>query len=118
MKRWSSRRVFALLLGVFLALGMSLSAVQAGDMTVKMTLASHMGDSGQGGCDGCGGGDDGNMKTANCMPICTASSTALPPTEVAAFATSADDPPIPGIRLSHGRASSPDPYPPRSTDPV
>lgn len=116
MKRWSSRRVFALFLGVFLALGMSWSAVQAGDMTVKMALASDMGDPGQGTCNGCG--DDGGTNAANCMPICAASSPALPPVEFVAFATPADDPPIPGFRRSHGRASTPDPYPPRSTDPV
>lgn len=118
MKRHSSRQVFVFLLGVFLALGLSWSAVQAGDMAVKMAMATDMGGSGSGSCDGCGGGDDGNTKAANCMPFCTASSPALPLIELAVFTTAADDPPIPGTRLSHGRAFSPDPYPPRSIDPV
>src|SRR3546814_2845829 len=40
MKDWPSRRILALLLGVFLALGMSLSAIEAGEMGVQMAMAS------------------------------------------------------------------------------
>lgn len=118
MKRRSSYRVFALFLGAFLALGMGWSAVQAGDMTVKMALASDMSDSGQGGCDACGGGDDGNTNGGNCMPVCTASGPALPPTTFVTLAMTLEDPSTPGIGLPPGRGSTPDPYPPRSTDPV
>jgi len=116
MKRWSSRRLSALLLAVFLALGMTLSAVQASDMAAKMAMASNMGATGQGGCDACGGGDDGNTKADTCIPMCTASVPALLPSGFVATAPDVADPHVPGYRFVRGRTPSPDPYPPRFTD--
>src|SRR3546814_14957754 len=71
MNRWPSRRAFSLMLGVLLALGMSLSAAQAGGMVVKMvSMASDMGAPGHDGCDGCGS-DDGKVATGACLSVCT-----------------------------------------------
>ena len=50
---WPTRKVLALLLAVFVAAGLSLSAVQASDMTVKMGMMSGMDMSGGGDCGGC-----------------------------------------------------------------
>lgn len=116
MKRWSSRRVFTLLLGVFLALGMSLSVVQASDMTAKMAMTSGMSDSGQGGCDACGGGD-GNTNAGTCMPMCTAGHG--PAVVFLGSYFSALHAVVSSVSYEgrcHGLASAPDPYPPRSID--
>lgn len=116
MKCGLSRQVFAALLGVFLALGMSLSAVRASDMAAKMaTMAADMGASGQGGCNGCGGGD-GSATPATCLSICMASAVAVLPPTVPVTVVSAPDLPLRKDLVSSDRASSPDPYPPRPTD--
>lgn len=101
-------------LGVFLALGMSLSAVQSSDMAAKMAMASDMGDSGMAGCNACGGGDDGKTKTGACTPMCTASASAMLPVASVATAPETNKQLAPSVPSSRGRASSPDPYPPRS----
>jgi hypothetical protein len=112
MKHRMTRNLLVLLLGVFLALGLSLSTVQAGEMAVKMTLASDMGSPGSGGCSGCGG-DDGNAQAGACHPICTVAAAAvLPLGPIVAIATS--DPPVPPFGpVTPGRSSAPDPSPPR-----
>ena len=116
MKRWSSRRLSALLLAVFLALGMSLSVVQASDMASKMAMTPGMADSGNGNCADCGGGD-GNTNTAACKAMCTAGHSPAVLSFGALFANqSAAVPPASRERPSLGRVPSPDPYPPRSTD--
>src|SRR3546814_13895920 len=69
MNRWPSRRAFSVMLGVLLALGMSLSAAQAGGMVVKMvSMASDMGAPGHDGCNGCGS-DDGKVATGACLSV-------------------------------------------------
>jgi hypothetical protein len=108
--------MLVLLLGAFLALGMSLAAVQAGEMPSKMTMTSAMGASGH--CSGCG--DDGG--TANKMVACSFGCVApvlavIPQTastrvvQTAALLPRQDS-------LLFGRAPSPDPFPPRSADPA
>lgn len=107
-----SRKVFALFLGVFMALGMSLSAVQAGSMAVKMSLATDMGASEQSGCGGCSG--DGGAQMGTCHPVCTVAAVAvLPLGPVVATAQTSQLPPPPDLACS-GRGSSPDPSPPRA----
>lgn len=106
--------MIVVLLGVFLALGMSLSVVQAGGMAAKMALAAGMADSGTGTCSTCGGGGDDTGSVA-CTATCTAghgpavvSSGSLPVGHDASAA------PFPQERSLRGRCSSPEPYPPRS----
>jgi hypothetical protein len=106
--------MLVLLLGVFLALGTSLAAVKAGEMPSKMTMTSTMGAPGH--CSGCG--DDGNGDTAKKMVTCSFGCVApvlavIPqaaPTRVVQIA--ALHPRQDSLLL--GRASSPDPFPPRS----
>ena len=109
MKRWTVRRIAIGLLGLLLCLGIGLSAVQAGNMAVRMALADDMGS--PGGCAGCGG--DEGVKAGNCVSICASSIFTLPaPTAFSAVAMS---------QLSfsdrteplRSTASSPEPYPPK-----
>ena len=114
-----SRQIFALLLGVFVALGMSPAPVQAGGMVgkmAKMIVTSGMDASGYGDCGGCAGGDGGGAKAMACGTICIAPVFAVPPQALTM-------PVVPARVISwrqdphpHGRASPPDPYPPRSGD--
>src|SRR5262249_36199853 len=53
MDRWSLRQGFALLLAVFVTVGMCLSVVRANDMAVKMAMMSDMGADGQDDCANC-----------------------------------------------------------------
>jgi hypothetical protein len=112
MERRSTRKLLVLLLGAFLALGLGLSAVQAGEMAVKMTLASDMGMPGNDGCSGCGG-DDGNAKTGACHPVCTVAATAVL-SSGPVVALTVPDAPFPALSpVFASHASSPDPSPPR-----
>src|SRR3546814_3215952 len=77
MKDWPSRRILALLLGVFLPLGMSLSAIEAGEMGVQMVMASDAGASGQSDCSGCDSGD-GSHATACSYVLSCSSDDVLP----------------------------------------
>lgn len=119
MSGWSFRHVFMLMLGLSVALGMGLSAVQASDMMLKMSMASDMGASGHDDCNRCSGSstrDDG-AKVMVCPPACVASVAAvLPHTGSATVALVVMNRPPPKDVLLFGRASPPDPYPPRSVD--
>ena len=113
MKSWSTRQILALFLSVFLSIGMSLSVVQAADMTAKMAMAS--GASGHDGCSDCtdGGGD---MKVMACKSICVAPIVALFPQARPVTLVSKPGPFAARYPLLYGRLSPPDPYPPRPTD--
>lgn len=117
MKRWSARQLVALFLAVFVTVGMSLSAVQASDMTAKMAMASDMGASSHGGCDGCpGGGNDDGMKAMPCATVCVAPVLAVLPQVVGMVLVQRPGSPIVArVALLDGRASPPDPHPPRPT---
>lgn len=109
-------QVFALVLGFLVAFGMSVSAVHASNMAVKMVAAADVGASGKGDCDGCndGGGDGANALA--CPAACMAPVVAvLPPASSVSPCPEAKLPLRPHPLLL-GWASSPDPYPPRSTD--
>lgn len=116
MNRLSSRQLISLLFGVFLALGMSLSVVQASGMASKMAMTSGMADSGNGNCADYGG-DDGNTNPVACKAMCTAGYSPAVLSFGALFANqSATVPPVPHEPPSRGWVASPDPYPPRSID--
>ena len=108
------RRVFVLVLGAFLALGMSLPVVQAANMPVKMTMTSGMGMAGH--CKDCG--DKGGIATemGGCSLGCVASMPAVIPQT---SPTRLEHIAVPVLRqdlLLLGRAFSPDPDPPRFRD--
>jgi hypothetical protein len=109
------RRVFVLLLGAFLALGMSLPAVQAAGMPpASMSMTSGMGVPGH--CKDCGDSGTVAKEMGSCSSGCAAPVLAvLPqtsPTKVAPLPTSV----IRQDSLLPGRAFSPDPGPPRAHD--
>ena len=115
MSRWTRHKILVLLLGVFVTLGMGLSAVQANTMAFKMTMSSEMASTGHGDCGGCGGGGD-NAKAMVCMPACVASVPALlPQADVKEFAPSPVTFPLRELLLT-SRVYPPDPYPPRFSD--
>jgi len=114
MKRARLRQIFALMLGFVVALGMSASAIQATDMAVKMTLASHIGAMDNPACDGCGDGQ--GMKATSCGVVCVAPVVAALPQAVTVMRVDARELPIPIQPRLVGWTSSPDPRPPRSTD--
>lgn len=117
MKHRSSRQILALVLGAFLALGMSLSAVQAAENALQMaTMADDADPSGPGNCDGCGGGDDGKGM-ATCAPVLNCSSmAAVLPVERGLAATHAAEVFVPVSSVAHSLIAPPDPHPPRSHD--
>jgi hypothetical protein len=115
MKHWSSRRIVALVLGVFLALEMSLSAVQASEMAVQMAMASDAGASGQGDCDGCGSDDDAANAVA-CSSVLNCSSVALLPVECGLAVIKPAKLFIPISGVARDLTAPPDPYPPKSLD--
>jgi hypothetical protein len=108
------RRIFFLLLGASLALGMSLPVVQAANMPATMTMAAGMGASGH--CSDCG--DKGGMakEMGSCSLGCAAPVLAVvpqtSPTKVVLLPASVPQ----QDSLLLGRAFSPDPGPPRSHD--
>ncbi|USJ28533.1 hypothetical protein [Ensifer adhaerens] len=117
MKRWSARKLVAMFLAVFVTVGMSLSAVQATDMSVKMAMTTDMSGSTHDGCPGCpnGGGDHG-MKAMMCSVVCAVpvvavlpQGTSMPAVPQPIFFTARDS-------LLHGTRAPPDPYPPRTID--
>ncbi len=111
MKRCSSQHTIALLLGVFLALGMNLSAVQANDMAIDMVMCSDMD-----GCNDCGNGSDCDGNGGACLSVCTTATPAVLDPAVAVKTAEASNLPLPDYQSTYGRASSPDPHPPRSHD--
>jgi hypothetical protein len=104
-----------LVLGLVVALGMGLSAVQAGDMAVKMATSGHMASSGTDNCGQCGD-QLGGGKTMVCEATCVAPAAAtLPQSLTVTFDRGADYPSWRSARLP-GLTASPDPSPPRSID--
>ena len=110
-----SKQLIILLLAVFMTAGMSLSAVQASNMSIKMMdMASSMGNSG-GHCNDCGGPGDSNG-----MAACTASGCVAP---LMAHDPSVEVRDMVSAAIYHlhldvallGMGSNPDPYPPRTS---
>ncbi|MGI0526584.1 hypothetical protein ABY43_20715 [Rhizobium giardinii] len=118
MRHWSARKLFALLLAVFIAAGMSLSVAHASSMAAKMATMSEMDMPDHGDCQDCPDqpGDNG-MKVMACGNVCAAPVLATPP--VAAVPVLVGEKAasiVAGDPLLHGRALPPDPYPPRTSD--
>jgi hypothetical protein len=109
-----SRRVFVLVLGAFLALGMSLPVVQAGSMPAKMSMSASMGMSGH--CQDCGGKSGSAKEIGGCSWGCVAPVLAVVPQSSPTRLEHIPVPVLPQDSLPLGRAFSPDPDPPRSHD--
>lgn len=115
MRRSSFRRLSVLVLGLLVALGMGLSAVQASDMAMKMAISGHMASSGTGTCDQCGD-QPGSSKTMVCEATCVAPAAAtLPQVLTVTFDRVADYPSWRPAKMS-GLTASPDPSPPKFID--
>jgi hypothetical protein len=112
MKGWPGHRLRILLLALALALGMTVSLVQAGLMAAEMVISAEAGGGGPSGCDGCGG-DDGKMDAATCLSVCGSAAQGMPPGDPVT--------PPPASRASFqvvhlllgGRSHSPDHGPPK-----
>lgn len=97
--------------------GMGVSAVQATEMAVKMTMTSDMGASGHGDCASCSGSKGADGKAMVCPPACVVAVIAvLPPAGPVIIMPIVTAPPLPRDALLSGNASAPDPYPPRPND--
>lgn len=121
MANWSARQVLALLLAVFVTLGISLSVVQASSMAPAMAATSitkmSMADaSGHDGCKDCADLSPDGVKAVACGSSCVAPTFALLPlASASSFAQTS-----PMVAKRHlsliGLASAPEPYPPRPSD--
>ncbi|OAP35321.1 hypothetical protein AU381_25960 [Sinorhizobium glycinis] len=117
MKRWSARQLIPLLLAVFVAAGMSLSAAQASVMTAKMTTMAEMDMSSEAGCLDCPAySPDSGMKAMACGVVCAAPVLAALPTALPLPSCETAVSLPPREALLHGRALPPEPYPPRTSD--
>lgn len=101
-----------LVLGLLVALGMNLSAVQASNMAAKMAISGEEMASGASGCSSCHG-DMGGTKTMVCDAVCVAPVAAtVPQTSALPIGRSVDRPSMRAPVLS-GWAASPNPHPPK-----
>ena len=119
MMRSSTRRLLTLVLAVLVTLSLSLSAVQASGMAsemAKMTAMSGMDSSMSGDCQKCPNKNDGAAMAMACGPVCVAPAMAMLPQDSPATFALAQIAFLKRHSLLHGRASPPDPYPPRSSD--
>ncbi len=113
----SVRQIFAVLLAVFVTVGLSLSAAQASNMRMKMSMGSGMTTSEHSDFHDCDRGNADKTKAMICAAICAASVVATVP-EVAPIAAAEimTKLALPKDELLIGSRSPPDPYPPRSAN--
>lgn len=111
------RRIFVLLLAVFVTAGMGLSAVQASTMPVRMMdMGAGMAMTGSAKCQDCGSSSDSKGMTACVALACPAPVTAHEPS---VLVLDLDFVPVRHHFLTNillGRDAVPDPYPPRTSD--
>ena len=113
MTRWTFRRARVLVLGLLLALGMSLSVVQAGAMAASMAMsAQQMAATGMGDCSACKDTTSG-AKSMICDAACAAAVTATVPQFAALVIRSTVDRPLFQSPMPSGWAASPNPHPPQ-----
>lgn len=115
MTRFSLRRTFTSILGLVFAASLSVSAVQATDMAVRMTMASAMGvATNDVKCPDCDHGSR-DMKAMDCrLALCGAPGLAtLASTPVVAVRVDGLGLPVQAQPPLVGWAHAPDPYPPR-----
>ena len=116
MRRMPFRQICVLMLGFLVALGTSLSVVQASDMAVNMTMSGHhMSVSGMGDCTSCKHGPDGARMMA-CDVACVMAMNATMPQFVVLLIQRAVDSPVSQPLAPSGWTASPNPHPPKQID--
>jgi hypothetical protein len=113
MKRWSRHRTCALLLAVFLGLGMSLSSMQGGVMAAEMAIAADGVHHEPSGCHGCGGGDHEAMDAGTCLAVCGTAAQVLIPGELLTLPSASRAALQLAPSLLSGQSHTPDHGPPR-----
>ena len=109
------RTVFALLCGLFIAVGFGPSAMPSNAMAVEMAAAGHDGMAGDDCCPGCP--DEQHNDNADCAMTCAFCVTAVSPDNsgIAMLGISASH--VPGAMAVHrGRVRIPEPDPPKTND--
>src|SRR3546814_29478 len=79
MTRWPFQQIIGLVLGLILAIGINLSAIQVNAMTIEMALSSDMVN-----CNCHGGRNESDPNSVDCLSICNTASQALRAPEPAA----------------------------------
>ncbi|MDW9488265.1 hypothetical protein GOA64_20355 [Sinorhizobium meliloti] len=116
MRHWTVRQLSLLLLAVFVAAGMGLSAAQASGMAARMATMSEMAISAGAGCEDCPDqSPDSGMKAMACGTACAAPVLAALPTALPLPSCENAVSLLPRDTLLRGRALPPDPYPPRTS---
>lgn len=115
IKRIPLRAVIALLLGLFMAVGLNLSAMPSDAMAVEMAAAGHGDMAGDDCCPGCP--DEQHNDSADCAMACAFCVTAvsLDSSGIAVLDVPASH--VPGAMAAHrGRTRIPEPDPPKTND--
>jgi hypothetical protein len=116
MKRWTARRVLTLFFGLVFALGTVLSQVQAGGMSIEMTMSSGPSGPGDGACAGClDPGDESDLASIACPADCTLAGGFLVAAVAAEAPALAGADRRAGADCVIGRTFRPDPDPPRQS---
>ena len=108
MTRWSSRRLFGLVLALFVSVGLVMSGAHAGPMGGKMMM-SGADQSMSGSCAGC----DNDKTPSDCKALCVGAVPALVPVGSAVLALEPADFQALAPLVRVGQARPPDPFPPR-----
>jgi len=114
MKRGSFRQLFVLMLGLLVAMGMSLSVVQASNMTMS---GDKMSASDMGHCSSCKDNPDG-AKTMACGATCVAPMNATVRQFDAVLVELPVDRPVSQSPMLSGWIASPNPHPPKLIAPI
>jgi hypothetical protein len=114
MKFSSARRLFVVLLAMFVTLGLSLSSVQASARHVDMAMSGGMDMAKHPDCPNCKG-EDGAAKAKACGIVCVAPVLAVLPAPALAISGPRDSLAAMWTDFLHSRSIPPDPYPPRPT---
>jgi hypothetical protein len=113
MRRAPFRQVYVLMLGLLVALGMSLSVVQASHMAAGMTMSGQqMSASGMGACGSCKDGP-GGAKVMICDAGCVATVNATVPQFAALLIKRPLDHLLSQSPVLSGWTTSPNPHPPK-----
>jgi hypothetical protein len=114
MTRWTFRQICVLMLGLFVALGMSLSAVQASNMAAGMMIMSghQMSANGTADCAACKD-VPGSAKLMQCDATCVAPAVATVPQSPALLIERRVDRPVSQSPTLSGWTASPNPHPPK-----
>lgn len=116
MNRRPYRRFIALLLGVLMGLGMTLSTIEAANMQTKMSMSLAMSAPGHNGCNNRDSDMNGGGSGSMCQARCITSLAAIMPSVDGAVALQAVSVASSAFAIPHGRIFSPDPHPPKSSD--